>query len=74
MAGVQAALDTAHEADRQPIAQAPQSADDTVREIRDPAFNGGRSQIPPDYEPPDGAQLLRGAPAMKDASGQDRPR
>jgi len=56
LAGVQAALDAAHEADRQHIAQALQSVDDTVREIRDHAFNGGRSQIPPDCQPTDGAQ------------------
>jgi anti-sigma B factor antagonist len=53
---LQAALDAAHEADRQCIAQALQYLDETIRGIRDHIFVTGRSEIPPSSQPPDGAQ------------------
>ena len=53
---LQAALDSADEAGRQHILQALQYLDETIRAIRDHVFVTGRREIPPDHEPPDGAQ------------------
>ena len=53
---LQAALDSPHEAGRQHIMQALQYLDETIRDIRDHVFVTGRREIPPDHEPPDGAQ------------------
>ena len=53
---LQAALDAAHEADRQYIMQALNYLDQTIRDIRDQVFVTGWWQSPPPSEPPDGAQ------------------
>ena len=53
---LETALDSLHEADRQHIMQALQYLDDTFREIRDHVFTTGHWEIPPDHQPPDGAQ------------------
>jgi anti-sigma B factor antagonist len=53
---LQAALDTAHEADRQHIMDALHYLDQTIRDIRDHVFVTGGRQSPPPAEPPDGAQ------------------
>jgi anti-sigma B factor antagonist len=53
---LQAALDAAHEVDRQYIMQALHYLDQTIRDIRDQVFATGWQQNPPPSEPPDGAQ------------------
>ena len=53
---LQAALDAAHEADRQYIMQALRYLDQTIRDIRDQVFVTGWWQSPPPSEPPDGVQ------------------
>jgi anti-sigma B factor antagonist len=53
---LQAALDAAHEADRQYIMQALHYLDQTIRDIRDQVFATGRQPNPPPSEPPDCAQ------------------
>ena len=53
---LQAALDAAHEADRQYIMDALHYLDQTIRDIRDHVFVTGGRQSPPPAEPPDGAQ------------------
>ena len=53
---LETALDSPQEAGRKHIMQALQHLDDTVREIRDHVFTAGHRQIPPDHQPPHGAQ------------------
>jgi len=53
---LQAALDAAHEADRQHIMDALGYLDQAIWDIRDQVFVTGRRQSPPPSEPPDGAQ------------------
>jgi anti-sigma B factor antagonist len=53
---LQAALDSAHEADRQHIMKALQYLDEAIRVARDQVFVTGRQEILPDREPPDGAR------------------
>jgi anti-sigma B factor antagonist len=53
---LQAALDAAHETDRQYIMEALRYVDEAIRDIRDHVFVTGRWEIPPSSGPPDGAQ------------------
>jgi len=53
---LQAALDAAHEVDRQYIMDALHYLDQTIRDIRDHVFVTGERESPPPAEPPDGAQ------------------
>jgi anti-anti-sigma factor len=53
---LQAALDAAHETDRQYIMEALRYVDEAIRDIRDHVFITGRWEIPPSSGPPDGAQ------------------
>jgi anti-sigma B factor antagonist len=53
---LQAALDAAHETDRQYIMEALRYVDEAIRDIRDHIFTTGRREIPPSSGPPDGAR------------------
>jgi anti-sigma B factor antagonist len=53
---LQAALDAAHETDRQYIMEALRYLDQTIRDIRDHVLTTARWEIPPSSGPPDGAQ------------------
>ena len=53
---LQAALDAAHEVDRQYIMQVLHYLDQTIRDIHDQVFATGWQPDPPPSEPPDGAQ------------------